>query len=143
MLQLISWRTRTVLIGVVYFAYFWIAIAGTILAQRSDTVDAALAIAIVLPTLHFASTVGDMAWGERPVPPVRVAQAVEIANWFSAFGLGLACAVVSRNHSSDETEIAFTACLLSALAQLPCALKTYYFLDADGYSQDTGEAVGF
>ena len=138
-----SWRKRIVLVALVYLVYFGLAITGAIFSRRTETVDAALIIAVILPTLHFASTTGDMLWGERPPLPKRVGQLVVMADWASAFALGLASAVVSRHDASEEREVALASNLLSALAQCVCALKTYTYLDSTAYDQTTGESLDF
>lgn len=141
--RLLSWRARTVLIALVYAAYFGVAIWGAVLSRKLDTVYESLIIAILLPVLHLSTTSMDMLWGERPALAKRVATLVLVSDWGSAFALGLACAVVSRTHVDADREVALAANILNVLAQVVCAFKTREFLSSDKYDQVTGETIEF
>jgi len=135
-----SWRTRSLLIGAVYFAYFVaVGVALALGANDADAVRPGLIVLIVVASLHFALGLY-AALVERPrvALPDGLRDAVQIADWLMATGLGLACGAVNRTCGDNASTLVASAVLL-LVGNSVCALKTFYFVQERYYDQVTGE----
>lgn len=137
-----SFRTRSLLIGAVYFLYFVaVGIALGIGVNHEDAVRPGLIVMITVASLHFGlGLYGTFVEGRRVSLPDHVQDLVDVADWLMAAGLGLACGAVNRTCGDNTSTLIATAVLL-LVGNSVCAYKTFFFVQERYYDQATGERM--
>lgn len=138
----ISWRTRSLAIGLVYLSYFVaLIVALAVGSNDDDAVRPALIVIIVVASLHFALGLYSMLF-ERGVVELTpdVQRLVEVADWLAAGALGASCDAVNRTRGESHSTMLASGILLLA-AQCACAYKTATFVSSSVYDQESGELL--
>lgn len=133
-------RNRTTLVGLVYLIYFVLSISALVdLGNGNERY--ALVLGLILPSLHYATSLAGMAMNDRRALTSSLAPLIVVGDWLHGVALGLCINSVSRSHLDNEATAAVFAHILLLLAQLICFAKSRDFLNAEKYDQDTGEML--
>ena len=137
----ISWRTRLGTIALIYLLYLIAAVIGIVLSTLEDDARPGLFIALTVSSLHFLTATIGAITRNRVALRGAVLQFTLVADWLTAAALGMTSVFVSRPSAKDEREVATTACILLAAAQLACFQRFFIFTDANLYDQESGESL--
>ena len=136
-----KWRTRVAAVAFVYFAYFAATLVGVVISVTGDDARPGLIIALVTSSAHFLTSSLGMLAGDRVALRSAVLNVTVVSDWLASAGLGAAAVTVGRGSARDEVEVAVTACVLVAVSQMGCCMKTFILTDADKFDQETGEEM--